>query len=148
MEGSIKGTRTEKNLMIAFASEAMAVNRYRYFANAARREKHEKIAGIFLEVASDEESHAKIFYKFFEGGSIEVSATFPAAVIADTKSNLEAAIRGEHATGTIRYVDFEQTAREEGFTEIADIFKGIAISEKAHAKRFEDILGDLKDPET
>lgn len=147
MQGSIKGTRTEKNLMIAFAAEAMAVSRYRYFADAAGREGHEKIAGIFLEVASDEELHAKVFYRFFEGGSVEVSAAFPAVAVADTKSNLKAAIGGEHATGTIRYVDFEQTAREEGFTEIADIFRGIAVSEKKHEKRFEEILEDLKNPE-
>lgn len=148
MRESIKGSRTEKNLMIAFASEAMAVSRYRYFADAAGREGHEKISGIFLGVASDEESHARIFYGFFEGGNVEVSAAFPAVAVADTGSNLEAAIRGEHATGTIRYVDYERTAREEGFTEIADIFKGIAISEKTHEKRFEEVLGDLKNRET
>jgi rubrerythrin len=148
MAGSIKGTRTEKNLMIAFASESMAVNRYYYFANVAGKEGHKKIADIFLETAEDEKSHAEVFYKYFEGGSVEVAASFPATALADTKSNLEASVMGEHATWTIRYSDFEQMARDEDFAEIADIFKHIATSENAHENRFEKILKGFNNRES
>lgn len=139
MAGSIIGTQTEKNLMIAFAGESMAVHRYWYFAKAAEKEGRKNIVDVFLETAEDEKSHAETLYKYFEGGSVEVAASFPSAVVADTKSNLEAAVAGEHATWTIRYADFEQTARKEGFFEIADAFRHIAASEKMHENRFKKI---------
>jgi rubrerythrin len=135
MAGSIKGTQTEKNLMIAFANESMAVNRYGYFAKVAEKEGRKKIADAFRETAEEEKAHAEVFYKYFEGGSVEVAVAFPAAAVADTKSNLSAAIAGEHATWTIRYEDSEKTARSEGFFEIADVFRQIGASEKAHEIR-------------
>jgi len=139
MSGSITGTQTEKNLMIAFANESMAVNRYEYFAKAAEKEGRKDVADAFYKTAEDERSHAGMLYKYFAGGGVEVATSFPAAAVADTKSNLEAAISGEHATSTIRYVDFEKTAREEGFTAIADLFRKLAASEKMHEERFKKI---------
>lgn len=136
MAGSIQGTITEKNLMIAFANESMAVNRYEYFAKAAEKEGRKDAADAFRKTAEDERSHAGMLYKYFTGGNVEVATSFPAAAVADTKSNLDAAISGEHATWTIRYVDFEKTAREEGFTAIADLFRQLAAEEKMHEERF------------
>lgn len=141
MAGSIQGTKTEKNLMIAFANESMAVNRYEYFAKAAEKEGRKDAADAFCKTAEDERSHAGMLYKYFAGGSVEVATSFPAAVIADTKSNLEAAIAGEHATWTIRYIDFEKTAREEGFIAIADLFRQLAAEEKMHEERFGKLKG-------
>lgn len=140
---SVRGTKTEKNLMIAFAGESMAVNRYLYFAEAAKGEGLTVIAEIFSKISKEEKSHASVFNKFFEGGAVEVTASFPAAAAADTKSNLEASIKGENATWTTRYPDFAQTAREEGFSMIADIFQRIADSEKNHEDKFKKALEEL-----
>ncbi len=144
MAMSIKGTKTEKNLMIAFASESMAVNRYLYFAKVAKDEGLTVIADIFSKISREEKNHASVFYKFFEGGTVDVTASFPAVKVADTKSNLEASIKGENATWTIRYPDFEQTAREEGFFKIADIFQRFANSEKSHEDKFKKVFDELR----
>lgn len=141
---TIKGSKTEINLMIAFASESMAVNRYSYFAKAAKEEGLEVIADIFSKISKEEKSHASVFYQFFEGGAVEVTASFPAVKVADTKSNLEASIKGENATWTIRYPAFEQTAREEGFSKAADIFQRFANSEKSHEDRFRKAFEELR----
>jgi rubrerythrin len=141
---TIKGSKTEINLMIAFASESMAVNRYLYFAKAATEEGLKVIADIFSKISTEEKSHASVFYKFFEGGAVEVTASFPAVKVADTKSNLEASIKGENATWTTRYPDFEQTAREEGFFKIAGIFQRFANSEKNHEDIFKKVFKELR----
>lgn len=122
--------------MIAFASESMAVNRYLYFAKVARKEGFAVIADIFSKISRDEKNHASVFYKYFEGGTVEITASFPAVAVGDTRSNLEASIKGESATWAIRYPDFERAAREEGFSNIADIFQRIAKSEKNHEDEF------------
>jgi rubrerythrin len=140
---SIKGTRTEKNLMIAFASESMAMNRYGYFARIAREEGYEKIASIIMETAENEKAHAEVFSKYFDGGGVEITASFPAAALADTKSNLEAAIIGEHMSWTVRYADFARMARDEGFSEIANTFQHIAAAESFHEDRFKKVLHNL-----
>jgi rubrerythrin len=143
MTKPIRGTKTEKNLMIAFASESMAVNRYLYFAKVAKEEELAVIADIFTEISREEKGHASVFYKFFEGGAVEVTASFPAVKVTDTKSNLEASIKGENATWSTRYPDFEQTARAEGFLKIADIFQRFANSEKSHEDKFKKALEEL-----
>lgn len=144
MNKTIKGSKTEINLMIAFASESMAVNRYLYFAKVAKKEGLEVIADIFSKISREEKSHASVFYQFFEGGTVEVNASFPAVKVADTKSNLEASIQGENATWTTRYPGFAQTAREEGFLEIADIFQRFANSEKNHEDQFKKAFEELR----
>lgn len=144
MVKTIKGSKTEINLMIAFASESMAVNRYLYFAKAAKEEGLEVIADIFSKISREEKGHASVFYKFFEGGAVEVTASFPAIKVADTKSNLEASIKGENATWTTRYPDFERIAREEGFFKIADIFQRIANSENNHEEKFKKAIEQLR----
>src|SRR5664280_675585 len=115
MEKSIKGTKTEKNLLAAFAGESQARNRYTYYASAAKKEGFEQIAHIFLETAENEKEHAKIFFKHLEGGEVEITAAYPAGVIGDTKKNLEAAAAGENMEWTTLYANFAKVANEEGF---------------------------------
>jgi len=135
MAKSIKGTRTEKNLLAAFAGESQARNRYTYFASAAKKEGYEQISAIFLETAENEKEHAKIFFKYLEGGEVEITAAFPAGVIGTTAANLEAAADGEKLEWSALYADFERVAREEGFPEIADSFHEIAEVEQVHEER-------------
>jgi rubrerythrin len=144
MKKSIKGTRSEKNLMTAFAIESLAVNRYTYFAEAARQEGYAQIAGIFLETAENEKAHARLFFKFFEGGSVEITATFPAVPAIDTKSNLEASIEGENKSWKVRYADFARAAAEEGFSDIAALFESVATAERLHEERFSRLLGNME----
>lgn len=115
MVKSIKGTKTEKNLLAAFAGESQARNRYTYFASAAKKEGLEQISRIFLETAENEKEHAKVFFKYLEGGDVEITAAYPAGTIKDTKSNLEAAAAGENMEWTKLYSDFAKTAKAEGF---------------------------------
>ena len=143
MENTVKGTRTEKNLMTAFAGESQTLNRYSYFAEAARKEGYEQIAHIFLETANDERAHARVFYQYLKGGGVEVSATYPSGPVAETKTNLEAAVAGENAAWTHRYEDFARTAREEGFPEVAITFENIAVAEKFHEIRFRRLMDNL-----
>lgn len=141
----IKGTQTEKNLLTAFAGESQARNRYTYFASAAKKEGYEQISGIFIETAENEKEHAKRFFKFLEGGDVEIKASYPAGIIGDTATNLGEAADGEKLEWTTIYKDFEGTARKEGFEEIAVIFKEIAEVEEEHEKRYRRLLKNIKD---
>ena len=140
---SIKGTQTEKNLLKAFAGESQARNRYTFFASAARKEGLMQIADIFMETAAQEKEHAKRFFKFLEGGCVEVTATFPAGKIGTTAENLEAAASGEREEWSELYPAFAAKAREEGFTAVAVAFEHISIAEKQHEKRYQDLLNNL-----
>ncbi len=144
MSKSIRETKTEKNLMAAFAGESMTVNRYTYFAEEANREGYEEIAGVFREAADDESAHARVFFRLFEGGSVEVEAAFTAAPAAGTKNNLEAAAAGEKASWSQRYPEFARIAGEEGFSNIADIFESIGRTEKLHEERFSGLLENME----
>lgn len=141
---SIKGSKTEKNLLKAFAGEAQARNRYTFFASAAKKEGFEQISAIFLETADNEKEHAKRFFKYLEGGDVEITAVYPAGIIADTASNLLEAAEGEKLEWTKLYADFEKEARDEGFEEIAGQFKEIAEVEEQHEKRYRKLLSNVK----
>ena len=143
MAKSIKGTKTEKNLLASFAGESQARNRYTYFASAARKEGFEQIANIFLETAENEKEHAKIFFKHLEGGDVEITAAYPAGVIGDTKSNLEAAAAGENMEWTTLYANFAKIAREEGFLEVAISFEQISKVEKFHESRYRKLIANI-----
>ena len=143
MAKSIKGTKTEKNLLAAFAGEAQARNRYTYFASAAKKEGYEQISAIFLQTADNEKEHAKVFFKYLEGGEVEITAAYPAGVIGNTAANLEAAARGENHEWSTLYADFERVAREEGFSEIADSFREIAEVEQVHEARYRKLLANI-----
>jgi rubrerythrin len=143
MNKSIKGSRTEKNLLAAFAGESQARNRYTYFASAARKEGLEQIANIFAETAENEKEHAKVFFQYLEGGSVEITASYPAGSIKDAKSNLEAAADGENLEWTAIYSDFARTARDEGFPEIANSFDQISKVEKFHEARYRKLINNL-----
>ena len=143
MSGSIKGTRTEKNLLTAFAGESQARNRYTFFASAARKEGYEQIANIFTETAGNEKEHAEVFFKYLEGGDLVITAAYPAGIIEDTKLNLEAAANGEKLEWNEIYPNFEKTAREEGFDEIATSFKEIAEVEEFHEGRYRKLAKNV-----
>ncbi len=142
---SIKGTKTEKNLLKAFAGESQARNRYTYFGSAAKKEGYEQISGIFLETAENEKEHAKRFFKFLEGGSVEIVAAYPAGRIGNTAENLEAAADGEKEEWTTLYQDFAKDADKEKFPEIAKVFREIAKVEAHHEKRYRDLLKNVKE---
>ena len=142
---SIKGTETEKNLLKAFAGESQARNRYTYFAGAAKKEGLVQMADIFMETADQEKEHAKRFFKFLEGGDLEITACFPAGKVGTTAENLEAAAAGEHEEWTDVYPAFAATAREEGFEAVAVVFEKISIAEKQHEKRYNDLLKNLNE---
>ncbi len=137
---SIKGTRTEKNLLASFAGESQARNRYTYFASVAAKEGYEQIAALFLETAENEKEHAKLFFKQLPGGEVTITAGYPAGVIGTTKENLKAAADGEKMEWTLLYVDAAKIAKEEGFPEVAALFENIAKVEAAHEKRYRKIL--------
>lgn len=141
---SIKGTKTERNLLTAFAGESQARNRYTYFASRAKKEGYEQIAGFFLETADNEKEHAKRLFKFLEGGEAEVAAAFPAGVIADTGANLRAAAAGENYEHSTMYPEFAVVADEEGFHQIAAVFRAIAVAEKQHEKRYLGLLANIE----
>lgn len=143
MSKSVKGTKTEKNLLAAFAGESQARNRYTYFASAARKEGFEQIANIFIETAENEKEHAKVFFKYLEGGDAEITATYPAGAIKDTKSNLEEAAAGENLEWTTLYSDFAKIAKDEGFSEIARSFEQIAKVEKFHESRYRKLINNI-----
>lgn len=140
----LKGSRTEKNLLAAFAGESQARNRYIYFASQARKEGYVQISDIFTETADQEKEHAKRLFKFLEGGEVEVSGFFPAGVIGTTVENLKAAAIGEHYEHTEMYPGFAKIAREDGFNEIADVFTAIAVAEKQHEKRYLDLAANIE----
>jgi rubrerythrin len=134
--GNLKGTQTEKNILTAFAGESQARNRYTYFASQAKKDGYVQISEIFTETANQEKEHAKRLFKLLEGGEVEVAAAFPAGVIGTTLDNLKEAAAGENYEYTDMYPGFAKAAIEEGFDEIADIFKAIAVAEKQHEKRY------------
>ena len=133
---SIKGTNTEKNILLSFAGESQARNRYSYFASQAKKEGYEQIAAIFLDTADNEKEHAKVFFKLLEGGELNISAAFPAGVIGDTKANLKAAADGERYENSKMYPEFAGVAEKEGLLDIANTFNRIAIAEKGHENRY------------
>ncbi|MEW6222977.1 MAG: rubrerythrin [Candidatus Hadarchaeota archaeon] len=141
----LKGSKTGKNLLTAFAGESQARNRYTYFAEVAKAEGYEQIAAIFEETAWNERAHAQREFSFLEGGEVEIQAAYPAGVIGDTKANLKAAAAGERYEWTTMYVDFEKEARKEGFDEIADMFKEIGEVEEQHEKRYLKLLKNLEE---
>lgn len=141
---TLKGTRTEKNLLLSFAGESQARNRYTYFAGAAKKEGYEQIAAVFEETANQEKEHAKRFFKFLEGGDLEIQAAFPAGVIGSTLQNLLAAADGEHHEYSDMYPGFAKVAAEEGFKDIADIFTAVSVAEKQHEKRYRDLATNLE----
>jgi rubrerythrin len=147
MAKSVRGTKTERNLLAAFAGESQARNRYSFFASAARKEGFEQIANIFTETAENEKEHAKIFFKYLEGGDTEIAAADPAGMIKNTKSNLEAAAAGEKMEWTAIYSDFSKTARDEGFPEAARSFEQIAKVEKFHESRYRKLANNIANGE-
>jgi len=143
MSKSVKGTETERNLLKAFAGESQARNRYTYFASAARKEGFEQIANIFAETAENEKEHAKIFFKYLEGGDTQITAVYPAGMVQDTKSNLEAAAAGENLEWTKLYADFAKIAAGEGFPEVARSFEQISKVEKFHESRYRKLASNI-----
>lgn len=141
---SLKGTRTEKNLLTSFAGESQARMRYNYFASKAKKDGFEKIAVIFEETANQEKEHAKRMFKFLEGGNTEITATYPAGMISDTLANLKAAAAGEHEEWTEAYPEFAKIADEEGFHDIAEMYRKIAVAEKHHEERYNAFIKDLE----
>jgi len=141
---SLKGTKTEKNLLTAFAGESQARNRYTYFASVAKKEGYEQISWIFLDTAENEKEHAKRLFKFLEGGDVEIQAVFPAGVIGDTKTNLKSAAAGENYEYTKMYPEFAKIARSEGFEDIAKVFEAIAVAEQGHEKRYLKLLENIE----
>jgi rubrerythrin len=143
MAKSLKGTRTEKNLLAAFAGESQARNRYTFFASAAKKEGFEQISAIFAETAENEKEHAKLFFKFLEGGDVEITAAYPAGTIKDTKTNLEAAAAGERMEWTTIYSNFSKIAKEEGLPEVALTFDQVAKVESFHEARYRRLAEDI-----
>jgi rubrerythrin len=141
---NLKGTRTEKNLLTAFAGESQARNRYTYFASKAKKEGYVQMSDIFTETANQEKEHAKRLFKFLEGGDVEILAAFPAGVIGTTLDNLKAAAEGEHDESAEMYPGFAKTAREEGFNDVATVLEAIAVAEKQHKKRFLDLAANIE----
>ncbi len=142
---SIKGTKTEHNLLASFAGESQARNRYTFFASVAREEGYEQISAIFTETAANEKEHAEMFFKQLEGGDLEITAGYPAGVIADTASNLEASAAGEHMEWSKLYKEAAETARMEGLDNIATVFLEIAEVEAQHEKRYRKLLANVRE---
>lgn len=144
MSTSIKGSRTEQNLLKSFAGESQARNRYTYFAAVAKKEGFVQIADIFEETANQEKEHAKRFFSFLEGGELEITASFPAGMIGTTAENLLAAAHGEHEEYSGLYPGFATIAREEGFPAIAALWTAVSVAEKQHEKRYRDLLANIE----
>ena len=142
---SIKGTQTEKNLLIAFAGESQARNRYTFFSSTAKKEGFVQVSYIFEETANQEKEHAKRLFKFLEGGEVEITAKFPAGKIGNTLENLLSAAEGEKYEYSVMYPTFARIAREEGFEEIARVFEAIAVAEMFHEKRYRALAQNLKE---
>jgi rubrerythrin len=139
-----KGSQTEKNLLTAFAGESQARNRYTYFASQAKKDGYVQISDIFVETANQEKEHAERFFKFLEGGEVEVKWNFPAGVIGTTLDNLKAAAAGEHEEHTSMYPGYAKVAREEGFNEIASVLDHISVAERQHEKRYLDLAANIE----
>ncbi len=144
MSKSVKGTKTEQNLLKSFAGESQARNRYTYAAGAARKEGFIQIADIFEETANQEKEHAKRFFKFLEGGELEITACFPAGLIGTTAQNLLASANGELEEHSELYPGFAAIAKEEGFPEIAALWRAVSVAEKQHEKRYRDLLANIE----
>ena len=142
---SLKGTRTETNLLTAFAGESQARNRYDFFASKAKKDGYVQISHIFAETALQEKEHAKRLFKYLEGGEVEVTAGFPAGVIGDTLTNLKESAGGENHEYEEMYPDFAKIAEEEGFPEIAATFRAIAVAEEFHEKRFLAMVKNIEE---
>jgi rubrerythrin len=140
----LKGSKTEKDLLTAFAGESQARNRYTYFASEARKAGFEQISAIFTETADNEKEHAKVFFKHLQGGEVEIEWEFPAGVIGDTAANLEAAAAGERQEHSTMYSEFARIAAEEGFADVARSFRAIAVVEKQHEKRYNELLANVR----
>jgi rubrerythrin len=140
----LQGTKTEKNILTAFAGESQARNRYTYFASEAKKEGYEQIAWIFEETANQEKEHAKRLFKLLEGGEVVIQAAFPAGVISKTAANLKAAAGGEHYEWQEMYPSFAKIAQEEGLNLIAAIFQSIAVAERQHEKRYLALLANVE----
>ncbi|NLI36738.1 MAG: rubrerythrin family protein [Bacteroidales bacterium] len=144
MGKSIKGTQTEKNLLTSFAGESQARNRYTFFADAAKKEGFEQIAAIFTETAGQEKEHAKRMFKFLEGGSVEITASYPAGKIGSTLENLQAAAAGEHQEWSADYPHFADVAEQEGFPEVALMYRNICVAEKGHEERYRAFVSNIE----
>lgn len=144
MSKSIKGTQTEKNLMHSFAGESQARMRYTYFASQAKKEGYEQISAIFTETADQEKEHAKRMFKFLEGGMVEITAAFPAGVIGTTLENLYEGAAGENEEWTDLYPKFAQTAQEEGFPEVAAMYRSIIVAEREHEERYRAFIKNIE----
>ena len=144
---SLIGSKTEQNLLKAFAGESQARNMYTFFASKARKDGFEQIAAFFEETAAQEQEHAKLFFKFLEGGMVEITASFPAGVIGSTAGNLLAAAEGEHEEWDLLYPEFARIAEEEGFKKIATAFKLVATVEKRHEERYRKLLQNIENDE-
>ena len=144
MEKSIKGTRTEQNLLKAFAGESQARSRYVFFSSKAKKEGYEQIAGVFAETAEQEKEHAERFFKFLEGGDVEITASYPTGPIGTTAENLTAAAEGENFEWTDMYDGFAKTAEEEGFPELAEKFRQVGAIEKHHEERYRALLHNVE----
>ena len=140
---SIKGTQTEKNLLASFAGEGQARNRYTYWASVAKKEGYHQISYIFELTANQEKEHAERFFKFLEGGEVEIQGTFPAGVIGTTLENLQEAGQNEHEEGDELYPRFAEIAQEEGFPEIAALWRSVSIAERAHEKRYLELANNI-----
>jgi len=140
----LKGSRTERNILTAFAGESQARNRYTYFASQARKEGYEQIGAIFEETANHEKEHAKTLFKLLKGGMVEITAEFPAGVIGTTLENLKAAAAGENHEHSEMYPEFAKIAKEEGFENIAKTFSSIAVAERYHEKRYRTFIANLE----
>ncbi|MBE6287241.1 MAG: rubrerythrin family protein [Mediterranea massiliensis] len=145
MTKSVKGTQTEKNLLTSFAGESQARMRYTYFASVAKKEGYEQIAAIFTETADQEKEHAKRMFKWLEGGMVEITASYPAGIISTTLENLKAAAAGEHEEWSLDYPKFAQVAAEEGFPEIAAMYRAISIAEKGHEERYQAFVKNIEE---
>jgi rubrerythrin len=140
----LKGTQTEKNILTAFTGESQARNRYTYFASKAKKDGYVQISTIFEETANQEKEHAKRLFKLLEGGEVEITGSFPAGVIGTTLENLQEAAGGENYEHTIMYPEFAKTAIEEGFKDVAAIFMAIAVAEKQHEKRYNELAANIE----
>jgi rubrerythrin len=141
---SLRGSRTERNLLTAFAGESQARNRYTYFASKAKKDGYVQIAAIFEETANHEKEHAKRLFKFLEGGELEITAAFPAGSIGSTLENLKASAAGENHEETEMYPAFAQVARDEGFDVVAQVFEAVAIAEQHHKGRFSALAANIE----
>lgn len=141
----LKGSQTEKNLLTAFAGESQARNRYTYFSSKAKKDGYVQVSAIFEETANQEKEHAKRLFKFLQGGEVEIAAAFPAGVIGSTEENLAEAAAGENHETTQMYPDYAAIADKEGFKEIADVFRSIAIAEARHRDRYSALRKNILD---